>query len=67
VWQGVIKTASAIVLSPAFGFVLALALVLAVSWSFVRRTPYAVDSLFRRLQFISRLVGEGKLFESMPV
>src|ERR1044072_6599775 len=31
VWQGVIKTASAIVLSPAFGFVLALALVLAVS------------------------------------
>ncbi|TMJ73694.1 MAG: inorganic phosphate transporter [Alphaproteobacteria bacterium] len=53
VWQGVIKTASAIVLSPAFGFVLALALVLAVSWIFMRRTPYAVDSLFRRLQFIS--------------
>jgi PiT family inorganic phosphate transporter len=53
VWQGVIKTAAAIVLSPAFGFVLALALVLAVSWIFVRSTPYAVDRLFRHLQFVS--------------
>jgi inorganic phosphate transporter, PiT family len=53
VWQGVLKTAAAIVLSPAFGFVLALALVLGVSWIFVRRTPYAVDRLFRHLQFVS--------------
>jgi PiT family inorganic phosphate transporter len=53
VWQGVLKTAAAIVLSPAFGFALALALVLAASWIFVRRTPYAVDSLFRYLQFVS--------------
>src|SRR5258705_1505830 len=30
---------------------LALALVLGVSWSFVRKTPYAVDRAFRILQF----------------
>src|SRR6185295_826764 len=53
VWQGVFKTTAAIVLSPAIGFMLALALVLAVSWTFVRKTPYAVDKLFRHLQFIS--------------
>jgi PiT family inorganic phosphate transporter len=53
VWTGVLKTVAAIVLSPAFGFLLALSLVLAVSWIFVRRTPYAVDNLFRKLQFVS--------------
>jgi inorganic phosphate transporter, PiT family len=53
VWSGVIKTGSAIVLSPALGFVLALFLVLAVSWIFVRRTPLAVDNIFRSLQFVS--------------
>ena len=53
VWKGVLKTAAAIVLSPAVGFMLALALVLAVSWTFVRKTPYAVDKVFRHLQFVS--------------
>jgi len=53
VWSGLGKTAAAIVLSPLFGFVLALALVLAVSWIFVRATPYAVDREFRILQFAS--------------
>jgi PiT family inorganic phosphate transporter len=53
VWQGLSKTASAIVLSPLLGFVLALMLVLAVSWIFVRRAPAAIDRLFRTLQFIS--------------
>ena len=53
VWQGLSKTVSAIVLSPLLGFVLALLLVLAVSWIFVRRTPSAVDRLFRSLQFVS--------------
>jgi len=53
VWQGLSKTASAIVLSPLLGFVLALLLVLAVSWIFVRRSPAAVDRLFRTLQFVS--------------
>jgi PiT family inorganic phosphate transporter len=53
VWSGLIKTGSAIVLSPALGFLLALLLVLAVSWIFVRSTPSAVDNLFRTLQFVS--------------
>jgi PiT family inorganic phosphate transporter len=53
VWNGVAKTAAGIVISPAFGFILALALVLAVSWIFVRRRPASVDRLFRRMQFVS--------------
>jgi PiT family inorganic phosphate transporter len=53
VWSGLIKTGSAVVFSPALGFVLALFLVLAVSWIFVRRTPLAVDNIFRILQFVS--------------
>jgi PiT family inorganic phosphate transporter len=53
VWKGLSLTAMAIVLSPLSGFLLALVLVLLVSWIFVRRTPYAVDRLFRSLQFIS--------------
>jgi PiT family inorganic phosphate transporter len=53
VWNGLIKTGSAIFLSPALGFLLALLLVLGVSWLFARRTPFAVDSTFRTLQFVS--------------
>ncbi|OJU92460.1 MAG: anion permease [Shinella sp. 65-6] len=53
VWSGLLKTASAIFLSPAFGFFLALVLVLIVSWIFVRQTPFAVDRTFRIMQFIS--------------
>jgi PiT family inorganic phosphate transporter len=53
VWVGLLKTGSAIVLSPLLGFVLALVLVLAVSWLFVRKTPLAVDTIFRTLQFVS--------------
>jgi inorganic phosphate transporter, PiT family len=53
VWHGVIKTGAAIVASPLTGFVLALLLVLMMSWAFVRFTPYAVDSTFRTLQFVS--------------
>ncbi|MGA3065045.1 MAG: inorganic phosphate transporter [Methylocystis sp.] len=53
VWSGLIKTGSAIVVSPALGFFLALLLVLAVSWIFVRKTPLAVDNIFRSLQFVS--------------
>jgi PiT family inorganic phosphate transporter len=53
VWSGLIKTASAIFLSPAIGFFLALLLVLLVSWLFVRQTPFAVDRTFRVMQFIS--------------
>ena len=56
VWSGVIKTGSAVVFSPALGFVLALFLVLAVSWIFVRRTPLAVDNIFRIPPIRLRLV-----------
>jgi inorganic phosphate transporter, PiT family len=51
VWTGVFKTTAAIFLSPLFGLVLALALILTVSWIFVRKTPLAVDRVFRVLQF----------------
>jgi PiT family inorganic phosphate transporter len=53
VWSGLSKTLAAIVLSPLLGFVLAMALVLAVSWIFVKRTPFAVDRGFRIFQFVS--------------
>ncbi|RWI31847.1 MAG: inorganic phosphate transporter [Mesorhizobium sp.] len=53
VWSGLLKTVAAIVLSPLTGFVLALVLILTVSWIFVRQTPFAVDNTFRTLQFVS--------------
>jgi len=53
VWSGLGKTVAAIVLSPLTGFVLALMLVLAISWAFRRFTPFSVDSSFRVLQFVS--------------
>jgi PiT family inorganic phosphate transporter len=51
--SGFIKTAAAIVLSPALGFVLGTALMLGVSWIFARQTPRRVDRWFRRLQLVS--------------
>lgn len=53
VWFGLGITGAAIILSPLLGFCLALALVLAVSWIFVRSTPVAVNNTFRILQFVS--------------
>lgn len=53
VWSGLFKTSAAIVLSPLIGFLLALVLVLIVSWIFVRQTPFAVDRTFRMMQFVS--------------
>jgi PiT family inorganic phosphate transporter len=53
VWLGLGKTSAAIVMSPLVGFLIALALVLAVSWAFVHRTPYTVDRTFRVWQFVS--------------
>ena len=53
VLDGVSKTAAGIVVSPLFGFVMALFLVLVVSWLFVRSRPAAVDRTFRVLQFVS--------------
>src|SRR5580704_12414626 len=53
VWDGVGKTAAGIVVSPVFGFVMALVLVLIVTWLVVRSRPAAVDRLFRVLQLFS--------------
>jgi len=53
VWSGVGKTAAAIVLSPVTGLAIALFLVLAVSWAFVRAAPAQVDGIFRKVQFVS--------------
>ena len=53
VWSGLGKTAAAIFLSPATGFLLALLLVLIVSWTFLKASPFWVDGVFRHMQFIS--------------
>jgi PiT family inorganic phosphate transporter len=53
VWAGVTKTVAGIVLAPGLGCVIALFLVLFVSWAFVRFTPFGVDRFFRRAQFVS--------------
>jgi len=53
VWHGLLPTTIAIVASPVVGFLLALLMVLILSWIFVRSTPFAVDRTFQRLQFIS--------------
>jgi inorganic phosphate transporter, PiT family len=53
VWRGLVPTTAAIVGSPLFGFILALMLMLLLSWMLLRFTPYAVDSTFKRLQFVS--------------
>jgi inorganic phosphate transporter, PiT family len=53
VFSGVFKTVLAIFMSPMIGFLLALFLVLIVSWVFVRQTPFAVDKTFRVMQFVS--------------
>ncbi len=53
VWGGLSKTLYAIMGSPFTGFVLAMLLILIISWLFVRATPAFADSTFRRLQFVS--------------
>jgi len=52
-WAGLGKTAAGIVVSPLMGFLLALLLVLIVSWIFVRRSPFFADRFFRIAQFFS--------------
>jgi PiT family inorganic phosphate transporter len=53
VWGGLSLALMAIVVSPVVGFILALVLVLIVSWASARSTPFAVDRAFRVLQFAS--------------
>jgi len=51
VWPGLVMTGAFIVLSPLLGFALALILILAVSWVFVRANPRSVEPTFQWLQF----------------
>ena len=53
VWAGLSKTITAIFLSPAVGFTLALFLMLLAAWVFVRSTPTLADRSFRVMQFVS--------------
>jgi len=52
-WGGLNKIVFAIVLSPLIGYLLAMVLMVVVSWAFVRSTPNAADQLSRRLQLLS--------------
>ena len=51
--SGLTKTAVAIFVSPTIGFLLALLIILAVSWLFRNRTPFGVDKVFRTMQIVS--------------
>src|SRR5476649_1047168 len=51
--SGFLKTAAAIVLSPAFGFLFGAMLMVAVAWIGRRATPRRVDRWFNKLQFVS--------------
>jgi PiT family inorganic phosphate transporter len=50
---GFTKTATAIVISPFTGFLLAVTLMLIASWLLRRATPFLVDRGFRHLQLVS--------------
>jgi PiT family inorganic phosphate transporter len=50
---GILKTVAFILIAPLFGMILGAALMLAVSWIFIRATPSRVDRWFRRAQLVS--------------
>ncbi|MGQ0655014.1 MAG: inorganic phosphate transporter [Betaproteobacteria bacterium] len=50
---GILKTMAFIFISPVVGMVFGAALMLLVSWLFVRSTPSRVDRWFRRMQLVS--------------
>jgi PiT family inorganic phosphate transporter len=50
---GILKTVAFILVAPLMGMVLGAALMLAVSWIFIRATPSRVDRWFRRAQLVS--------------
>ena len=51
--QGLIKTSAAIILSPMFGLLLALALSIALLWVFRKASPHRVEGNFNKMQFLS--------------
>ena len=50
---GLIKTSAAILLSPLFGMLLALLLMILVLWIVEKRSPYSTERVFNKLQFVS--------------
>lgn len=50
---GLIKTSAAIILSPLFGLLLALLLMITVLWIVEKRSPYPTERVFNKLQFVS--------------
>jgi inorganic phosphate transporter, PiT family len=53
VWSGLSKTIYAIVLSPFTGFVLAVMLMILMSWLFVRANPSWAEGVMRKLQLVA--------------
>ncbi|MFN3474921.1 MAG: anion permease [Blastomonas sp.] len=53
VWSGVIKTASAIILSPTMGMILSILLVVLTSWVFLRATAKRAEGMFKQLHLLS--------------
>lgn len=53
VWSGVLKTASAIVLSPTIGMILSIVLVVLTSWIFLRATAKRAEGVFKKLHLVS--------------
>ena len=51
--KGLIKTSAAIILSPMFGLLLALALSFALYWAFAKASPSRTEARFNKLQFVS--------------
>ena len=50
---GLLKTSAAIILSPLFGVLLALILMVCVLWLVEKRSPYPTERLFNKMQFVS--------------
>ncbi len=53
VWSGVLKTASAIVLSPTIGLIVSMLIMLLTSWGFLRASAQTAESTFKRLHLLS--------------
>jgi inorganic phosphate transporter, PiT family len=53
IWAGLSKTIYAILLSPFTGFMIAILLMILVSWIFVKANPAWADGFFRKLQLFT--------------
>ncbi len=56
VWAGVWKTLGFIFIAPLLAYLVGSLLMVAVAWLCRRSSPHRVDSIFRRLQFVSAAV-----------